>query len=234
MKMNLFLVLAVLGIGTLALAATDVSALPDDNGNSNSSVSAKAHIKAQAESSFVSRVIPQASLLVTSLSISDSQANSFWQNKVGYSLGATVDLGPSQLVLETGLLYRAMGSKGSEGGFTETVNDNYLAVPVIGKFYFAEPKGNAVYLKGGFIPQYLVSKSVSIDPSLPISGEPEINTFDLEWTVGGGYKLALNESNSLFFDLSYSKGMTTIDGSSNPGTVYNTALMFTTGFGFDL
>jgi hypothetical protein len=178
----------------------------------------------------ISRVTPQVSFIM-----SDYQGSSV--NSLGttpnYGFGATLETGRTQLALETGLLYRAFGAQYQGAGYNFTIHNGYVAVPIIGKFYFSDPSGNSLYVKGGVVPGYLVNKGVTSNNAPIDTTNLPLNYFEFEAAVGVGDKIPLSQTTDLMLELTYNRGYTNII-SDNDATAFNEAFILTAGFTFDL
>jgi outer membrane protein with beta-barrel domain len=208
-----------------AIAATEV-----DDSFSDSSVSTQAEPDSSGPH-IVSRVVPQASILASSFVGPDS---SHFTTIGGYSLGATVDFGYSDFVIESGLLYRTMGSKYSVDGAGITYNSGFLAVPIMAKYYFPKFDSTSIYFKAGFLPEVVVNQSVTTDNVVLLDNNPHYRYFDFEAAIGVGAKISISPSYDVFVETVYTKGLTNVFDDTVGMTVYNAAVMLTAGFGFNL
>lgn len=181
--------------------------------------------------SLLSRVIPQASMAVSDYQTS---AGAF----VGipnYSFGVTTEIGRSHVALETGVLYRSMGGIFHNNDYSYTINNGYIGIPVEAKYYFGESAGrsNAVYVKGGAVPCFLVSKTASSDvDGLEIADLP-LSSFDLQGVFGVGDKIPVGSANDIMIELTYNRGYLNLVNSQSV-TMFNEAVMLTAGFSFGL
>jgi hypothetical protein len=182
----------------------------------------------KSSTSKVSRIIPQASVLVSNFTRSGESANS----KTGFGIGAVADIGHSDFVFETGLLYRQLGAAGSTDLVDIVVNLNYLTVPIVGKYYFSGQNTNSAYIKLGLLPSILVSKEATAS-ALGLSASTsnfDVKTFDLGPVAGLGGKIGMNDTTSMIIEANYYRGLTKITESE----IYNSAFTLTAGIALDL
>ena len=141
------------------------------------------------------------------------------------NFGITLDFpGKSAFNIQSGLFYTGMGGKSSVGSFTETVNLNYLSIPVLAKLSI----GSGFF--GYFGPQlsFLISAK-SKDPNGTYDIKKDVNSTGLFGILGLGYNL----SEKFNFFGQYSAGFSNLSKSSNSGDKLN-ANAFTIGFGLSL
>jgi hypothetical protein len=237
-NMKLILILSLLSC--LSYGSTDVTTIENTEPEPTAVATATAttegsirHTQTTAHNDAVSRVIPQASVLFSNFVGSDAR---YFNTSSGYSAGLGMDLGRGQFVLESGLLYRKLGAQLSTDFGNLNITLQYLTIPLLAKLYFDDPSESGLYAKAGLLGGALVGKNADINQfglSASTSAIP-IRTFDLEMAVGFGGKLRFSNSNDLILELLYSRGVTTIDDSPNPMTIYNSVIMLTAGLGFDL
>jgi hypothetical protein len=216
-KMKLFAVVtALIFTASLALAQTN-------------SVSEKMDQPNLTNNSNVSRIIPQVSFIDSNFTGSDFKFDS----KVGFSAGVAADIGTSNLVAESGILYRQLGTQTSQYGNNLVLNLGYIGLPLMAKVYTSTARHSAAaYFKGGIIPQILIYKNIS--GSQP-GGDFPINSLDLEAAVGLGGRFPISQNNDFVLEATLNRGVTNVGASSSGGAdVFNAALLVTAGIGINL
>jgi hypothetical protein len=184
----------------------------------------------------VSRAMPHLGLILSSLAGVDGAGS---QTKTGFEIGGLVDFGRGRTVFETGILYRQLGSYsvGSFGGnsISAAFEAEYIAVPLNAKFYVSGQKENSLFLKGGIMPGYLVSKKIKGNNSNGSSGtinDVPMSSFDLSIDMGLGGRLITGEKSSILLEATYARGLTNVfETSSN---AFNSSFAFTAGFAIDM
>lgn len=185
--------------------------------------------------SIISRITPSVSVIESTYTGSNTSNT---QSKIGFGAGLTVDIGRSNIVLETGILYRELGATENYdtqyGNLKITADLNYLAIPILAKAYFNDPQKNSFYLKGGLLPSFLISKKGTVsDGTNSIStSNLTVNNFDFAGTAGAGVKLAMDRTTSLIFEADAVRGFTNV--STNGGELYNAYLTLSGGVSIEL
>ena len=176
-----------------------------------------------------SRIIPEISFISATLTGESAQDVN---NKNGFGIGLLMDLGHSNAVLETGVMYRQLGTfSNPPASIGSTLNLNYLSLPLIGKYYFSGQEESSAYIKAGFMPSLLVAKSVENDvySTSYIRG---INSFDIQATVGLGGKIAIDGGTDFILEADYARGLFNIDAEG--GSIYNSSFTVLAGLGISL
>jgi hypothetical protein len=111
----------------------------------------------------------------------------------------------------------------------------YLALPIGGKYYFRGQETTTPYFRLGVLPSFLVSRTASVSVN-GTSGDVNIDsnglhTFDIAATIGAGFNLMLDQTNSFVFDLSYVRGLISIADGANG---MNSGIVATTGLAISL
>lgn len=201
----------------------------------------------------IGRITPSVSLILSRFSHLDknSFASPYQGTRLGVGAGATVDIGRSNLVLETGLLYQQLGSDDSSipmvGGVVAafsgdpTLTLDYLAIPIEAKYYFRGQQKSSWYVKGGLIPSFLVSKQAKISSQVfgyqdgsfgwheKTTSTNNVSAYDLYLpvVVGIGGKMNVSDNTAIILETTYQYSMTPIFIDSPNSTI--SAVSFTTG-----
>ncbi len=169
--------------------------------------------KARDTERFVRRIMPTIGLNIADTTIKTSGM------RTGFGFGGLMDLwGQHEWVLETGVLYRQLGT--SNQGTTLALN--YINVPISAKYYFMGQNSNTIYFKGGITPGFNVAATQSTDTT-STNVSKDVNTFDVGVIVGIGGRYLLSDSASIFLEGNYNRGlanvMNTTDGESSVNTL---------------
>ncbi|GGX03274.1 porin family protein [Aquimarina muelleri] len=123
--------------------------------------------------------------------------------RVRMHLGAVIEFPVSQrFFLQAEVLYSAQGYRFKEEGVENKISLNYLALPVIAKYYFAD----RFSLETG--PQFAtLANAAESAKDTPDEFFDAFSDFDFSWNFGAGYKL----ESGLFFQLRYNLGLTNIN-----------------------
>ncbi len=178
----------------------------------------------------VSRIIPQVSFIVSNFTGNELKFDS----KVGFSAGVAADIGSSNLVAESGILYRQLGTQTTnQFGQNLVLNLGYIGLPLMAKVYTNTTRhSSAAYFKGGIIPQILIYKSVSGSQA---GSDFPINSLDLEAALGIGGRFPISQDNDFVLEATLNRGVTNVGASSSGGAdVFNAALLVTAGIGVNL
>jgi hypothetical protein len=170
--------------------------------------------------------------------------------RVGLAIGSYFEIGSANFVFAPGVFYMQEGSSftgitttttSSDFDFTTTTTGsgefdfNYITVPLTGKYYFNGQDSASFFLKGGLVPQFLVSNSASVSAggqSASFNNLSGVQTFDLGIQIGCGGRFPLGNSNTAFLiEGNYTHGVLNV-GSS--GTLNNSVAGFLTGFGIGI
>ncbi|MGE3973938.1 MAG: porin family protein [Bdellovibrionales bacterium] len=178
----------------------------------------------------VSQVIPEISYLSSTWIAEDAPS---LKSKPGLGAGVRIEMGRSNGVFETGLLYRQYGTTASNRGLEEEANFNYLVVPVLAKYYFNGQEQGGLFIKGGLMPSLLVSKEYKqtyAGRTYSTSDLSNVSSVVLDATVGMGFSASLNPTTNFVFDAGYVRGMTSVTSSGR--TVTNSVFNIGVGIGF--
>ncbi len=132
-----------------------------------------------------------------------------FENSTGFGAGILADIGHNHLVLETGLLYRQLGAKTKDKDIGLSISADYLAVPIVTKYYYGSLDGNSVYAKAGLMPALLMSKRFTTPTNASADKYP-MNDLDLGAVIGVGGKVAINQKTAVIFEASYTGGLTKV------------------------
>lgn len=123
--------------------------------------------------------------------------------RIRMHLGAVIEFPISQrFYIQVEPMYSAQGYKIDEAGEENKISLNYLALPIIAKYYFTDK----ISLETGPQLATLANAAESAEDT-PDEFFDSFNNFDFSWSFGGGYKL----ESGLFFQLRYNLGLTNIN-----------------------
>jgi opacity protein-like surface antigen len=147
----------------------------------------------------------------------------------GYSAGALVDLlGTSNLVLETGVLYRQLGTTYKNGLGDNRFTANYISVPISAKYYFSGQEVTSLYLKAGVMGSTLISdNTVYATPTTRIGAR----SWETAFLAGVGVKVNLSDVSDLIVEGDYSRS---IESVFNNASIYRSDLSAALGFAVNL
>lgn len=208
---------------------TDVTSVaqPSASDTSYPSLIAKPKTVYSNDRSVISRVMPVVGMIDSNL-VGGSTDDSF-SSKIGLQVGGLMDIGHSDAVLETGVLYRQLGATIESA----QVNLNYIAIPVGGKYYFSGQEDSSVFINGGIMPQFAVSRTIS-SGSASVDASGIFGSFDLDAYLGVGGKISMGDRTDFVVDLTYSRGLTNLNATQGDATFNNSAFGLTAGVAFAL
>lgn len=163
------------------------------------------------------------------------------ESSTGFLGGATVDIGKSAMVFETGLIYRQMENSIKEGSgnslYGSERNFGYLSSPILGKYFLSGESGRGFFVRGGLAPALLISKSQTVISAgrreeLQSDEMLETRRFDVLVNFGLGANIHLSEKTSLVLGAEYVRGL--MDFSLRPDSDYNQAYGLTAGLALAL
>jgi len=152
-----------------------------------------------------------------------------WQG--GFGAGILVDVGHSNFVFETGLLYHQMGSKLkiniesnlNNGSANSELKLEYLAIPLVAKYNFSGARRTGIFIKGGLLPSLLLDakekssyskraleSGLTSSDSTTKSIKNDLKEIDVLGTLGAGININMSPSSVFLFDASYNYGFTQI------------------------
>ncbi len=204
----------VLSLSNFAMAQSENATVKDI-----SSSSASIQIESPMQRPKAARMTPQLSVISSTFDGSDA-SNAKAITKV--SLGATVDIGESNLVTETGILYRQIGASesaiiNSKSTDFET-NLNYLSIPISSKYYFSNQHESSFFAKLGLAPSILVGNQMIESSPNNNFRKTDPNVFALDLLIGAGGKYQLTESIGIVLEVSYWRSVTPAFSGSNINT----------------
>lgn len=126
-----------------------------------------------------------------------------------------------------GLLYSVQGAKRKEGGETETIEANYINVPVTANVYVLKGLAVKLGLQPGFNIRDKYKTKTEIGGVKTITkADADLKSFDLALPVGVSY-----EFNDIVVDARYNWGLTKMWKHGDPK---NSVFQFTVGYKFHL
>jgi hypothetical protein len=150
-------------------------------------------------------------------------------NDLGVSGGALLDIGTPTISFETGLLYNQLGGK---SGDTQ-INLSYVGVPLLAKWN-TTGRVEGVYLKGGVLPQILVSQNVKTQNEPTISGnDVGASSVDFGLLFGVGGTIPLSPQTALVLDVSYLRGLKNVVEKAD-APIRNEGFIFSSGVSITL
>lgn len=131
----------------------------------------------------------------------------------GIEIGATVDYYfNNRWSLRSGLIADKMGSKNQFSGNFYEDELNYLSIPVNANWHFGSTrKWN---LNFGLSPSFLTSAKFVENGNKFEIPESAIESFQLGFTYGIGYKIGINEKFGILIDAQFFNGLTNINKAS--------------------
>ena len=174
----------------------------------------------------IRRVIFEGSL--TNAGYEGGQASRYSKAN-GYAAGALFDLlGGGNLVLETGLLYRQIGTSVDNGVNHDDFTGHYLSVPASLKYYFSGQEHTSIYIKGGVMGSTLVSgNQIYTTPTSKIGAR----SWETSFLAGLGLKLDLSPMTGIVAEADYNRAVDSIFPDSN---IYRSDFSGTLGLALNL
>ncbi|EIA09975.1 porin family protein [Flavobacterium frigoris] len=131
----------------------------------------------------------------------------------GVELGATVDYYfNNRWSLRSGLIADKMGSKNQFAGNFYEDELNYLSIPLNANWHFGSTrKWN---LNFGLSPSFLTSAKFNENANTTDIPESAIESFQLGFTYGIGYKIGINDKFGILIDAQFFNGLTNINKAS--------------------
>lgn len=128
----------------------------------------------------------------------------------GVELGATVDYYfNNRWSLRSGLIADKMGSRNHDAGNIYEDELNYLSIPVNANWHFGSTrKWN---LNFGLSPSFLTSAKFNENGTKTTISKNAIESFQLGFTYGIGYKIGINEKFGILIDAQFFNGLTNIN-----------------------
>ena len=125
-------------------------------------------------------------------------------------LGATVDYYfNNRWSLRSGLIANKMGSRNHDAGNIYEDKLNYLSIPVNANWHFGSTrKWN---LNFGLSPSFLTSAKFNENGTIITIPKNAIESFQLGFTYGIGYKIEITEKFGLLLDAQFFNGLTNIN-----------------------
>jgi hypothetical protein len=194
-----------------------------ENGGSNQTDMPR---RSSSSDRIIRRLIIEGSLVNAGYEGGDS---SRYSKPNGYSAGALLDLiGTDKLVLETGALYRQLGTNIDNGLKNNTWTANYISVPVSAKYYFNGQENTSLYLKAGAMGSTLISNNTYYaTPTTQIGAR----SWETAVLAGLGLKLNLSAETDLMLEADYNRALDSLFADSS---LYRSDLAATLGFAVNL
>lgn len=147
----------------------------------------------------------------------------------GFSVGALLDLlGSANLVLETGAVYRQLGTTVNDGLADNSFTANYISVPVSAKYYFSGQEASSFYIKGGVMGSTLISdNTIFTSPTTQIGAR----SWEAAFLAGIGYKFALASVTDALLEVDYNRSISSVFPDMD---IYRSDITGTLGFAFNL
>ncbi len=174
----------------------------------------------------------KAGLNLANMNSSNSEFNDLLSGRTAFHAGAVAEFSFSdQFSLQPEVLYTSLGTTvdyGSVSRASDTSYDiiaNYLAIPVMAKYYVADGFSLEVGPQIGF----LLSAKAKNDTNEE-DMKDNFESTDFSAAFGAGYKM----ENGLFFNARYGLGLSNISKDASDGDwVKNNAFQFSVGFMFN-
>lgn len=144
--------------------------------------------------------------------------------KVGFQVGAFAEFKVSEkFAVQPELVFTSLGAKSDEGGVDSTANLNYIAIPVMAKYYVAD----AFSLEAGPQIGFLMSAKAKADGE-SVDIKDGYNSTDFGINVGAGYDVTEN----INLGLRYTVGVSNIWADSGDFKAGNSNIAFAIGYKF--
>ncbi len=186
------------------------------------------HLKLESDAEYVRgdgffrRIFVTASLMSAGYAGDDAER---YTEPNGFSAGFLFDLaGQESFVLESGLLYRKLGNRVTDGFLGADYSGQYLSIPFAAKYYFGGQEATSLYVKGGLMGSLLVAENNTLL-------SPGARSWETAFLAGLGYKVALARTTDLIVELDYTRALSSIFPGSS---VYRSDLSAALGVGVDL
>ena len=180
----------------------------------------------RSQDRFFRRIIFEGSLVNAGYQGDDSAR---YSNPNGYSAGILFDLlGRRGLVLETGALYRQLGTTYDNGLGANTFTANYISIPFDLKYYFSGQEVTSLYLKAGVLGSTLISNNTMYaTPATQIGA----NAWETAFLGGLGCKFNLSSATDLLLEADYSRSINSVFDNAS---VYRSDISAALGFAINL
>ncbi len=217
----------ILSLSSIALAQEETAKL-QDVGTSSTSIS----VAQPSQKPKATRITPELSLI--SSTFVGSGANEA-KSITKISIGGLIDIGESNLVTETGIVYRQIGAdetvavKSAPTGVETDLN--YLTVPIAAKYYFSNQHESSFFAKAGIAPSLLVGNQLAETTHGPNVRNEDPSAFAVDALVGLGGKYQLTSQVGIVLEVSYWRGLTSVYSGAS---VYTSNFVNTIGFNINL
>ena len=147
----------------------------------------------------------------------------------GYDAGVLFDLfGNAGMVLETGVLYRQLGTTYDNGLGSNSFTANYISVPVSAKYYFNGQENTSLYMKAGVMGSTLISNNTMYaTPTTQIGAQ----AWETALLAGLGVKFNLSSASDLLIEADYNRALDSLFADSS---VYRSDLSAALGVAINL
>lgn len=218
-RTNSVILFTLISLGCLSNPAFGAS---EDGGNNQTDISRQSSSPARA----VRRIIIEGSLVNAGYEGGDS---SRYSQPNGYSAGILFDLfGTAKMVLETGALYRQLGTTIDNGLGSNSLTANYISVPVSAKYYFNGQENTSLYMKAGAMGSTLISNNTYYaTPTTQIGAR----AWETALLAGLGLKFNLGANSDLLVEADYTRALDSLFAGSS---VYRSDLSAALGLAFNL
>ncbi len=191
----------------------------------------------QSETSTQPRQEPSSGRFLRRLIIEGSLVNAGYQGgdtsrykkPNGYSAGLLLDLvGTANLVIETGVLYRQLGTSLENSVEDRDFTANYISVPVSAKYYFGGQEGTSLYAKAGVMGSTLISNnSLYTTPTTKIGAR----RWETSLLAGLGFKLNVATATDVLVEADYARAFESVFPDTD---IYRSDFSGTLGLAFAL
>ncbi len=217
----------LLGLTQTTLAQEQNTSLKDISTSTTS-----VQIESPTQKPKAARITPELSL-ISSTFVGEGGQNA--QSITKMAVGGSIDIGETNFVTETGILYRQIGASETtpiKSIMTSVETDlNYLSVPVAAKYYFSNQHESSFFAKAGLAPSLLIGNQFIQSTTGPNFRNSDPSIFAVDALVGLGGKFQLTNEIGLVLEISYWRGLTPVYSGSN---VYTSNFMNSLGLSIQL
>ncbi len=193
---------------SLVLTGFTSAAFSQDNAGGTSETTSPR--SASSPDRFFRRIMVEGSLVNAGWEGGDT---SRYSRPNGYAVGILFDLiGTEKLVLETGALYRQLGTTVENGLGDNSFTANYISVPLSAKYYFSGQESTSLYLKAGAMGSTLLSNNTIYATRTTQVGP---NKWETAVLAGVGVKFNLASSTDLLLEANYTRAIDSVFSDQN-------------------
>jgi len=201
--------------------------------NAFAQIEAYSSTRVSSSRRMLSQLTPQFSY--TGSILDGNETQNLDGQRSGIGAGLRLDIGRTDFVFETGLVYRQLGGpaylyseeEARQRGLTSRLESdielNYLTVPLMAKYYLNGRENASFFVRGGLQPSALIYREARLRNSNS-SGVKDIsvfNDFDIVGALGVGFQIPINETTMIVMDGTYLRGFI---------SVFNTSSVYNNGF----